>query len=814
MIKIENVNKPFIRYVAKVIPLAYDESMSYYECLCSFYHYLRDEVMPVINNNAEATAELQTMFTELKSYVENYFDNLDIQEEVDAKLDDMVESGELQEIIAQYLQLQTTYTYNNIEDLKEAENIANGMFVRTSGYHAYNDGGGAYYKIRPIQVSDVVDDTFIVEVNSNDYVAELIVYDKVNVDQLGAYGDNTHDDTYPIQKALDSNYNITFNTKNYKISKNSDLNYTNHDEPCLRINKEKVVEGNNATLTVEAHAQGIIDINNANNVEIKNLILVSNGGQVSLEGTTGLGEKGSNTAGYNTENIWGIYFNNSYDTSSLTLHGNNGNAWGTFNDGYIGNAGCGILIRNTSHNIRIENCDISGFNYSGIQIGTYQETVDNVDECYNIVIENNTIHNIYNGGIESTSGREINIINNNISNIGHPDALKTDTNQNPGYGITFNGSYKESNQSIVSNNIINNCVRKGIDLHGGNKIIIDSNIVSNCMVGGIFSQTQYNANISNCININNNQVYNCAYATNQLNAIQVEGVPSASSEEQTEKEVLITNNLIQNCGGLRSFIDVVTGKNVIITGNMIKGKTSETTNYATFGILLGLGGRQLSNNGLISNNLINVDNSVTVGIIVNNINDCIVSNNIIKCGSNTTTTNYMSTSKVSCYGNYNTNGKSNESQVGLSIPKVNDKLNFFENQIAMYGDTLHGSDNNKHIGVYGRYISFLVAANSGSNPTISQIWGSSDYLDEVISDTYGFKIKFKNTNNNFNFNAIVSSVSSTPITTTSNVVCEYYYLRTRSKDDMVIGIKENGSSGTHYAISNCQSGTLLVTLIF
>ena len=105
MEKIKNVKSPFMCYCAKVIPLAFDESMSYYECLCNFYNYLKNEVMPVINNNAEATQELQELYIKLKNYIDHYFDNLDIQEEINNKLDEMYEDGKLTSLITSYLEL-------------------------------------------------------------------------------------------------------------------------------------------------------------------------------------------------------------------------------------------------------------------------------------------------------------------------------------------------------------------------------------------------------------------------------------------------------------------------------------------------------------------------------------------------------------------------------------------------------------------------------------------------------------------------------------------------------------------------------------
>ena len=56
----------FTNYIYKAIPLAFDESMSYYETLCGLLHYLKNVIIPTVNNNADAVAELQTLYEELK----------------------------------------------------------------------------------------------------------------------------------------------------------------------------------------------------------------------------------------------------------------------------------------------------------------------------------------------------------------------------------------------------------------------------------------------------------------------------------------------------------------------------------------------------------------------------------------------------------------------------------------------------------------------------------------------------------------------------------------------------------------------------
>ena len=96
---------PFKKLVMTIgeLPTSFVESMTYYEALAWLVNYMENEVIPTVNNNAEAVEELQTAFITLKEFVDNYFDNLDVQEEINNKLDDMATSGELEEIIINYL---------------------------------------------------------------------------------------------------------------------------------------------------------------------------------------------------------------------------------------------------------------------------------------------------------------------------------------------------------------------------------------------------------------------------------------------------------------------------------------------------------------------------------------------------------------------------------------------------------------------------------------------------------------------------------------------------------------------------------------
>lgn len=150
------------------LPSSYIESMSYYEALTYMEKLLEKEVIPTINNNSTALEELQ-------NYVVHYFDNLDVQEEINNKLDDMAEAGTLQEVIGEYLDSVGLVIFNTKADMVASENLINGSRCKTLGTISYNDGYGEIYMIRTITSGDVVDDYNIVALNvSNTLIAERI----------------------------------------------------------------------------------------------------------------------------------------------------------------------------------------------------------------------------------------------------------------------------------------------------------------------------------------------------------------------------------------------------------------------------------------------------------------------------------------------------------------------------------------------------------------------------------------------------------------------------------------------------------------
>ena len=84
------------------LPLVYDDSLSYYELLNKVVNYLNNVISDVSNAETNIDA-LLTAYEELQGYVNTYFTNIDIQDEINAKLDEMASNGTLSEIIEPFI---------------------------------------------------------------------------------------------------------------------------------------------------------------------------------------------------------------------------------------------------------------------------------------------------------------------------------------------------------------------------------------------------------------------------------------------------------------------------------------------------------------------------------------------------------------------------------------------------------------------------------------------------------------------------------------------------------------------------------------
>lgn len=501
MIKIETVGKPYMNYLYKCIPLAFDESMSYWEQVSSLAYYLINEVMPTINNNANALEELQ-----------EYVYNIDLQDEVDNKLDEMYENGQLEAIISEFIALKTTYAYDSVAELSSATNLVSGCYARTSGFYSYNDGGGALYKIRDKEVSDTVDNVLIIELTDNSIIAELIITEPMNPKQFGAYGDETHDDTDAIQKCFNNCHNIIFDKGIYMIDA-----YTS-----IKPLSNSIIDLGDATIKCITN-----DLSNYQMIFLKNVsnVKISNGNVVGDRDThTGVsGEWGHCIRVDGSSNI---------ELSNIKIS----KGWG---DGlYVLNSSnvktYGLYINNTRRNgISVISADgfISTNDYvENIEGTAPQSAIDiepntTTDYLKNIILNNFTAYNCSGNGISIP-----------MTNLGNNNEV-TITINNPKISSCKDG-IAESNVGGLSG-----------------RLVINNPQIYNVLRNAInFINPVNDATIQNCIKIYVNNAYIENFNLN--NAENVYGIGLGTSNSNwgnvfiTKPYIVTTDEVKDNCYGV------------------------------------------------------------------------------------------------------------------------------------------------------------------------------------------------------------------------------------------------------------------------
>lgn len=148
--------RPFKAWCIQVLPTIFDESMSYYECLCKMVKLLNDTM-----NNVDLLHEAYNNFTdtintsisefkniinskveELENFMRNYFNNLDVQEEINQKLDDMVEEGTISRLLTSIVGKQGIPIF--VTSTSQMTN-KNTIYVLISSGHIYQYNGSSFY---------------------------------------------------------------------------------------------------------------------------------------------------------------------------------------------------------------------------------------------------------------------------------------------------------------------------------------------------------------------------------------------------------------------------------------------------------------------------------------------------------------------------------------------------------------------------------------------------------------------------------------------------------------------------------------------
>ena len=147
---------PFKMQVLQSFPFidADFDALTNYELLCKVVDYLNKTIdnIDVLNDEVE---EYINKFNELKAYVDNYFDNLDVQEEINNKLDTMAVDGTLTELIERYINPYIEAQNEEIDSFKSQIN---------SQVNTINTKVDSIVNLNPIPVSNINQMTDITKV--------------------------------------------------------------------------------------------------------------------------------------------------------------------------------------------------------------------------------------------------------------------------------------------------------------------------------------------------------------------------------------------------------------------------------------------------------------------------------------------------------------------------------------------------------------------------------------------------------------------------------------------------------------------------
>lgn len=309
------------------------DAVTNYQLLCKVVEYL-NKLIDNSNKQNDNISQLEQNFITLYNYVKDYFDNLDITDEIDKKIDELITSGEL-----------ATF------------------FKGIIGY--------------------------------------------VMPEWFGAVGDGANDDTSAFNLAVASGYPILLGiNKHYIVKNNLTINrlYGNDSiiEFLVNVNTSPVneaaqvisIKDNIKDVTIYS-PNGFISIYNTNGVQIENVICKSNNKTLASSATNGSVIQINNAYDIDINNI---LFDCSYtvnDGASTTIY--------YYNDG--------IHINGGSHDINISNVsgvlqdDLIAFNtVEGIGVSNkdiYNVNITNVvsNHCFGLRFygfDDTVIYNIYN----------------------------------------------------------------------------------------------------------------------------------------------------------------------------------------------------------------------------------------------------------------------------------------------------------------------------------------------------------------------------------------------------------------------------------
>ena len=126
----KHIKPVFGVWCQKILPLVYDESLSYYEVLCKIQQKL-NEVIETQNN-------LQAEFYQLKDWVDTQLEKYSKEQ-----LQEWLNDGTLENLISNMLNIVKYYDYT--EQIMNLSTLQEGMYINVKGYNQNNLYSGTFF---------------------------------------------------------------------------------------------------------------------------------------------------------------------------------------------------------------------------------------------------------------------------------------------------------------------------------------------------------------------------------------------------------------------------------------------------------------------------------------------------------------------------------------------------------------------------------------------------------------------------------------------------------------------------------------------
>ena len=521
---------PFKSWLASNIPAVYDNTMTYYEELCALLKYLQDVVVPAVNDNASALTTVSEAVEQLHNYVENYFANLDVQEEINNKLDEMAEDGTLQEIITTYIQSNVAWVFDTVADMKSATNLVDGSFARTLGFHTINDGGGATYIISDTGTANEMD---VIAIDS--LYATLIKPSTVTPELYGAYGDGTHDDSDCIQECLTKN-TIVHMPNIYLVTKQLEYNGTIDGEGTgvLKTDTSTRFSGAFLASTTNLKVRGLkfdckstVAFTLDDKFNHYNIGIIANGNlEVSECEFRNLYEK-----------FIRVYGN---DAERVSIHDN-------------------FFSSDSKTNVYMSICiELSNVINDKADIDIYNNTLKGYEYTYVDRYDNDTNINACGLSMNNINVRTLNVDGNVFDHLGREGSVSGNLGLSR---LTVIDCYFNVTPLHLTNNKITNCHWTALRLHCTNNAIIDSNIITAaraCSETIITISDSYNSTgeaptgcdnvvISNNVIRNYNNVFEQGIFINSYSGASIAGAGNDGFSGHVNNLTIVNNDIYFAC---------------------------------------------------------------------------------------------------------------------------------------------------------------------------------------------------------------------------------------------------------------------------